>query len=405
LHAFEAYLRNAITMNQSPMLVLREYQYTQNRRDLIQKYVDVGAMIDPVVINMEAAFAPFKDLDESIVPLGFQDWIKFGGPDGAPGKTRSNLSLQQHDLIGNMLAMYFLGAAELVMAQRLGTVPKDAFNIGPAAKPNYKHYLIPSPKAPDLESDALSKDNTMLFGSPVPADQSWYMNDLHCRTSFDPVVSGGLDEIIVSGTDAEDIDLLLPKGRMLYNSNWVLDYDTVSKTLASGLEQYNLGYQDRRKGYFGVKPSGNLTMFLPLSSNDAATKQETQELLSKKPNQVYKNVVVCEVNERAECKIGKDLAFVLGGSAVEATSILANGVSYNSRKICVALDIPDSVSWSFRNTEKKDEDRNLRQKRSRSSSEESGLLLQVSVSNSAIFWKDGPCSISHVVWEQFRAQP
>ncbi len=393
--AFEAYLRNAISMEHSPMLLMRETSYTETRRDLIQKYVDLGTMSDPLIFNVEAARAPFNNLDDSILPPGFQDWMEFSGPGASPGKTRSNIPKAQHDLIGRMLSMYFLAAAELAIAQDLGldNLPKGSLDVGPTSKSSYRHYYLPPPQSDDSEK---SKNITMLYGSKIPGDQKWYMNEVHCRTSFDPTIYGELDDIIVSGTDAEDIDLLRPRGPMLYNKNWVLDMGSVGKQLANSLEQYNFGYQDRRKGYFGIRPSGNLTMFIPYELNDSVTKYE--QLEGKKPNEMFKSVVVCQVNERANCQVDKDISFVLGGKQSQPHLLEANGVSYLGRKHCVSLDIPDSATWSKKEMEGSDTGGWLRS----SAKEASGLSLNIFVSNELLFWKDGPCSVSHVIWEQFR---
>ncbi len=393
--AFEAYLRNAITMEHSPMLLMRETSYTETRRDLIQKYVDLGAMSDPLIFNVEAARAPFNNLDDSILPPGFQDWLEFSGPGASPGKTRANISKPQHDLIGRMLSMYFLAAAELAIAQDLGLddLPKGSLDVGPASKPSFRHYYLPPPQSDDSEK---SKNMTLMYGNKVPGDQRWYMNEVHCRTSFDPTMYGELDDIVVSGTDAEDIDILRPRGPMLYNKNWVLDMGSVGKQLANSLEQYDFGYQDRRKGYFGIRPSGNLTMFIPYELNDSVTKYE--QLEGKKPNEMFKSVVVCQVNERANCQIDKDMSFTLGGKHSQPQLLEANGVSYLGKKHCVSLDIPDSVTWATKQMEGTDKGSWLRP----SEKEASGLSLQIFVSNELLFWKDGPCSVSHVIWEQFR---
>ena len=390
--AFEAYLRNAITMDHSPMILIREYAYTEPRRKLLQKYVDLGAIGDPIVINIEAAVAPFKDLDESITPADYKDWLNFGAPDGAPGMTRTNLSLQQHQLMGDLLTMHFLAAAALAARKDL---PNEIFNIGPSSKSNFKHYLLPEPQSSDLEYDSASRNNTLMFGSPVPADQHWYMNELYCKTSFDPVITGELSEIIVSGTDAEDINLLLPKGPMLYNRNWVMDYGPIAKNLANSVMQYNLGYMDRRKGYFGAQPSGKLSMFIPYEFGSYIKRKK--ELDEKAPNEVFKTIVICEVNERAECKMENDVSFVLGGIPVNATTVQANGASYNGKKLCVSLNIPKEATWAKRM--KPNEKGGLLR---HTTTEEKGLSLHMTVTNNLLFWKNGPCSISHVIWEQFR---
>ena len=107
-----------MSMEHSLMMIVREYAYTETRRELLQKYVDLGANGDPIVVNLEAAVYPFKDLDRSIFPAGFKDWLDFGAPDGAPGKTRTNISFlgrqgqiyrcnSINQLIGNLLTMHF----------------------------------------------------------------------------------------------------------------------------------------------------------------------------------------------------------------------------------------------------------------------------------------------------------
>lgn len=393
---FEAYLRNAITMKHSPMMVIREYSYTKKRRELLQKYVDLGAMSDPIVINIAAAVDPFKDLDESIIPPAYQNWEEFGGPPGAPGKTRTNISLRQHELIGEMLSLHFLAAAELVVAHLLKLVPKDFLDVGQTSKPS-KYYLLPPPQSSDLDDDPISRNTTIMFGSPVPADQNWYMNNVNCRTSFDPVIFGELNETIISGTDAEDISLLLPRGAMQFNKHWVMDYAPSAKLEANSVKQYDFGYKDRRKGYFGVKPSKTLSMFIPYELDETITKYAMVK--DKKPNEAFKSIILCEVNERAECKMEDDLSFVIGGEVAEVKKVQANGVSYNGRKNCVSMEIPDNVSWSTRKISAGGKGGLLRKT---SIKEEMGVTLDIAVSNELLFWKNGPCSISHLVWEQVR---
>eukprot|EP00554_Chaetoceros_debilis_P016045 CAMPEP_0194111544 /NCGR_PEP_ID=MMETSP0150-20130528/10529_1 /TAXON_ID=122233 /ORGANISM="Chaetoceros debilis, Strain MM31A-1" /LENGTH=743 /DNA_ID=CAMNT_0038801019 /DNA_START=42 /DNA_END=2273 /DNA_ORIENTATION=+ len=414
--AFEAYIRHAITMTHAPMVLVRETTFSETRRNLIQQYVDEGAMFDPLIFNVEAARILFKELEDSIVPLGFQDWEEFSGPSGSPGKTRVNISQKQHELMGRMLSMHFLAAAELAVAHmmKVKSLPSDILEVGPSAKADFQHYYLPKPQT-EIQKDkekngasssesasksaSKSADMSLMFGSKKPGDQKWYMNEVFCRTSFDPVITGTLDEIIVSGTDAEDIDLLRPRGPMLYNKRWVLDMGSSTKKLATGLEQYNLGYQDVKKGYFGVKPSGNLTMFIPYQLNDAISTYDVLEN-DYSPSDVYTSVVICQVNERADCKIEEDMSFVLGNIPSQPELVHANGVSYFGRKYCITLDVPADASWSKREVQVSELDgRGLRL---HPSTEESGLMLTLAVSNELKFWKDGPCSVSHVIWEQSR---
>jgi hypothetical protein len=228
-----------------------------------------------------------------------------------------------------------------------------------------------------------------MFGVSATADPRWYMNELHCMTTFDPIVSGSLQDYVISGSDAEDMDLMLPKGPMIYNQNWIMDLGTVTKNLERPALKFDLGFVDSRKAYFGVEPSGNLTIFIPYK-NDRSAKKENRN-----PREVIKSVIVCEANERSACKIDEDMSFLLGGFQSTPHIIDANGVAYSGRKLCVSLDIPDEVKWTSRKTKKSGY-------LLRKNEEELGIELAISVSNKLIFWKDGPCSISHVIWEQFR---
>lgn len=384
---FEAYLRNSIAMQRSPMMIMREYAYTETRRTLVQKYVDTGSLSEVMVVNIEAAVLPFKDLHESIIPHGYKSWTEFGGAAGAPGKTRTNLSLQQHNLMGDMISMYFLAAAVLATQKQL---PKELFNDVNVIKRD----KLPAPISSELEFDSISKNSTLMFGNPSSHDDYWYMNDIHCRTTFDPVINGNLTETIISGSDGEDLDLLLTKGPMLYNKNWILDYGSVAKQQAGSVERYNLGFQDRRKGYFGVHASGALDLFIPYETD---VKKE-KLLKDRKPGDIFKNIVVCEVNERTECNIAKDISFIVGDVAVNATTLQTNGASYNGKQICALLDIPKEAVLMTRQATK-DSSGPLRR---HSTEKHIGLSLKISVANNKIFWKDGPCSVSHVIWEQFR---
>ena len=137
-------------------------------------------------------------------------------------------------------------------------------------------------------------------------------------------------------------------------------------------------------------------MFVPYELNDSISKYE--QLEEKKPNEMLKSMVVCQVNERGDCQIDKDVSFVIGGKKSQSQLLDANGVSYLGKKYCVSLSIPEGATWSTRQMEGKEKKGWLRS----SAREAYGLSLSISVSNELLFWKDGPCSVSHVIWEQFR---
>jgi len=55
-------------------------------------YVNLGVIHDPLVINVNHAYEPYTSIDESVLLTGFQDYKTFNAPDGAPWKSRTNLS-------------------------------------------------------------------------------------------------------------------------------------------------------------------------------------------------------------------------------------------------------------------------------------------------------------------------
>jgi len=90
--AFESYVRNVISMEQSPMLIVRETSKNPDRNKMLQHYVNLGVIHDPLVINVNHAYEPYTSIDESVLLTGFQDYKTFNAPDGAPWKSRTNLS-------------------------------------------------------------------------------------------------------------------------------------------------------------------------------------------------------------------------------------------------------------------------------------------------------------------------
>ena len=95
------------------------------------------------------------------------------------------------------------------------------------------------------------------------------------------------------------------------------------------------------------------------------------------------------------------MSYLLGGINVTARYIESNGVSYQGKKTCVIMDVPPDAKWTTRaKIEKEVNKKSLRDKSKLNNND--GLSLQISVSNELVFWKTGPCSISHVVWEQRR---
>ncbi len=106
-------------------------------------------------------------------------------------------------------------------------------------------------------------------------------------------------------------------------------------------------------------------------------------------SECYKHVVVCEVNEKhptgKECNLNNDLSFKVGGiESQEVSPVNATGAFYWGRNICVRVGIPSESILSRREESKTDV----------------GLSFSISVASSSVMLRSGPCSVSHVVYEQ-----
>ena len=364
--------------------------------------------MNPIVINIDAAAEPFLPLHEDIIPEGFKDWLEFGAPPGAPGKVRSGrttrLSVKQHELVAWLISMHFITAIELGAAHIMGVdngTDGDWFK-NDEKESKQKVALLPKPQA-----EIVDLNSPLMFGRPTDEEAGfnsteWKMDDMYCRTTFEPIVSGNLEELVVSGTSSEDLDLLFPRGPLLYNKDWVMDLGFEAKQHAFSYIKYDFKYQYKKKAYYGTRPSGNMTMFVPFIEKEGGSRFGLNSFHKrKKPSEVFGSLVLCEVNEHVgekQCNMVDSMGYNLGGTNVKAQYIESNGVSYQGKKICVRMDVPASAKWTTRaKLEKKMLDKGLRQK---SNSNEYGLSLEISVTDKFIFWKNGPCSLSHVLWEQ-----
>lgn len=374
-------------------------------------------MIDPVVININAAAEPFLDLHEDVIPAGFKDWLEFGAPDGSPGKTRSaltvRLSVKQHELVAWLVSMHFITAIELGAARLLGV--DDTQSDWLKREPTKNNLILPKPQAAIQEGDV-----DLMFGKPADEESGinstkWVMDEIYCRTTFDPIISGRLEDIVIAGSSSEDLDLLLPRGPMLYNKNWIMALGSEAKQTAYSLQKYKFDYRFQKKAYYGVSPSGNLTFFLPFVENQKKRRWGLKLFnRKKKPVDSINTVVVCEVNEHVgekQCNMIESMSYMIGGIIAEPHGIGANGVAFQGKKNCIRLDIPAEVKWTTREKLVKEMEskadlnsspKSLRKGPNDDTHNENGIPLQIWVKDKFVFWKHGPCSISHVIWEQRR---
>jgi hypothetical protein len=262
----------------------------------------------------------------------------------------------------------------------------------------------------EVSSTATRPWTSILFGEQESNSSSrWRMNPVQCRTSFEPILSGDLSSIAVSGSVGEDLNIMLPKSKMFYNRGWVLDLSDGEKQAKRKLDVFGgLGYVDRKKAYYGIFPSGRIRFLLPYES-----KQERKQkpIVGDKATDWFKSIVVCEVNEKRDagaCETEKDLSLIVGGANVtNAVMMDAPGTLYLGKKLCLYIPVPNDAILTSRNELKKNETTKLKLPPDQihaKRDEKVGLALELSINNRHILLRDQACSVSHVVWEQQRME-
>lgn len=374
VEGFEAYIRRVASLNTSkhvaPMLLVRDTFTATNRTMMLQKYVDAGALIDPIVVHTDPAVDPFLELDEVSRPIGFREWREFGAPPNAPGKSRHHLAKNEHEFIGYVLAMYFLAALELLAAADMGL-----YQLKPL--PQRSGLVAP---VNENKNKSSSPWTSILLGNPKN-DTHWDLNPVQCRTSFDPVLEGNLKDILMSKNVEDTMDIMMPRGPMVYNAGWVLDLGDAEKRAKVKLDRYSgLGFHDSKKAYYGVHASGVIQFFLSSTSKTEIS-----------------SVIVCESNEKRDstsCNTKTDVSYSIGGAIVEDEDISAIdtiGFTYLGRSICVHISVPSKAIVTTNGKSMNDEPITTGTGRE-------GFVLGVAVKSKRIRSKAQSCNISHLIW-------
>ena len=207
----ESYVRQALMMPKSPpMFILLDMK--RPRLDLLQKYVNMGFLPDPVALGgRDAVNKKLLQLPETDKPPGLQKWDEWGAPKGSPGQSPWHPKKMEHELMGWMMAMHMIDAVEVA----LNVMEKD---------PNWREKVLqqnpslggelPAPVTDVAASGAAS----ILHGAPSTDDSSkWHMNHVSCRTSFLPNMFGNFDSIIESGVTKDEEDMLQSRDDSLFN--------------------------------------------------------------------------------------------------------------------------------------------------------------------------------------------
>lgn len=352
----EAYLRQTQSLlHKKPKLIIKDTHMATERRALLKTYVERGSSLsDPVVLHGEPATEPFMAIEEIFRPPGFQDWRKFGAPLGAPGQAAHHPSKREHEFYGWMLAMHFLAALQAMVLHKENRLELRCPAVADATLP-------PQPVTTNDTTSLLYETNHVI----------------NCRTTFEPIVSGDLKEVISSGVVDSGSDLLMPKGAMYYNKGWVLDLSESEKLAKRQLDRFGgLGFVDSKKAFYGIYNSGPIAFHLPVAN-------AVDGLVVSK---CVRTVVLCQVNERHRdldaCQANSQMSFWIGGHNVtNATMMESPGTLYLGHKLCINLTIPENAVMT-------------------SYQDKVGVNVTARVSDVRIMKKELACSISHVVWEE-----
>jgi hypothetical protein len=398
---FESYLRYALQLPNQPAVLVKDTHMASARRQVLLAYRQL--LPDSLVLHLDPAVLPvledprYRD-DEAVqgqiktnpailTPPGFRHWRKFGAPPGSPGQVLHHPAVKEHELIAWVLTLHFLRALQMyVVLKRDASFPVDQYC---ARTDDFARQLPPSPGSDassepalrrlpppvvDWEQVAHAPQLSLLFGEPeTNTTAAWHMNPVHCRTTFEPtaVAKNGLASLIVSGSIAEDIDVMLPKSSMFYNRAWVYDLSDGEKQTQQKLNLFDhgLGFRDRKIAYYGLVQSGVLQVHLPYippthSQNSLAYPGPRDGALA---TEWFKSVVLCEVNEKREvsnekmetseiCNLETDVLVTFGVDNENGTATLEGSASmldtpgtlFLGRKICLYIAVPTGAVLNSR---------------------------------------------------------
>ncbi|KAL7443652.1 hypothetical protein ACHAXH_009511 [Discostella pseudostelligera] len=376
----ESYVRQSLALPKSPLFVLLDIK-TRPRLDILQRYVNLGVLSDPIALGGKDAVDPLLlEVPENKRPVGLQKWEEWGAPKGAPGQSPWHAKKMEHELMAWMLAMRMLDALDMalnVMEQDVNwRIPILALLKEQQKRGSAEVVFLPPPVT-DVSKTGVP---SLLHGSESTTKE-WHMGRISCRTSFLPTISGDLNSIVESGVTMDDADMLQRRDDVLFDGGWVMDVGKLEReTKLKVLKYGGLGYIDMKMALYGIPTSGTLKFWLPYEgSSDPVENASASEY--------FNAIVVCEVNEKRgdkECNMVSDLEFRVGDAAVPRGNILQvkDVASYLKKDICIRVIIPTEAKISLKH-----------------GSFDVGLALEVRVSGNAVTRENGACSISHVIWE------
>jgi hypothetical protein len=435
----EAYIRqsqNQLSDTQPMMIVL---DTNQARCQLLESYIQSNLLLDGICVGMaKDAVINLNDILQqqqqqqqdttptgNNIPIGFHNWDEFGSPPSCPGRGNWHPKKMEHELIGWMIAMYFVDAIKIAK-QIIHNHPKQwkqMYTTKSTSAVVIDNNMVQFPLPITISSlpDNTNEVTNMLYGHMDPITELQYtMNHISCRTNFLPAmdVDTVLSSIIVDGynNEASTSNVMVPRMDSMYEKGWVFDVSNTERETKVKVEQCGgLGYVDMKISLHGISQSGTLRLWLPHeSSNDmyhnTNKKIDTTSIYA---SNYFHELIFCEANEKRNvgaCRLDTDIEYIIGGSTKVVPTMIHGAGEYLKRPTCVHVGIPDDAVITVLNDVRPIHDttssiKHIIQRLSGygtgnvRSLNHIGLIVDIRPKKN-VSREKGTCCVSHVVWEE-----
>lgn len=306
----------------------------------------------------------------------------------------------EHELIGWLMAMYFLEAIE--RATQLSYHP-------PASTSSKLLFDAPLSSVPDNPPEVTD----LLYGHKDTSTGIYLFKELSCRTNFLPATDEEkvLPSIVVSGlaNGITSDNIMETRSDDAYESGWVLDVSKIERETKEKVEKCGgLGYVDMKIALYGIPQSGPLRLWLPLEK-ELERHDKHDHVKETSAQHWFDDLIICEANEKrpdSACQLDSDIEFTVGGAKVSSTTMIAGAGEYLKRKTCVNVGVPPGAKITrlgdLKQFDGESVDGSTKTRLSNDGlygDDHVGLVVDIKV-DSRVTRKAGACCISHVVWEQ-----
>jgi len=401
----EAYIRQSQNqLAHHPMMIVLDTN--KQRCQLLNDYADKGLVKDALCVGRAKDAVPklAEILAKQRQPMGFQNWDEFGAGKDCPGRGSWHPKKKEHELIGWMVAMYFVEA--LALAQQIVTFDPEWQNkYGAKQMKKWKggwEFPVPMQQPPENPLEVTN----LLYGEPNSRGSAYKMKTVSCRTNFLPATDEEkvLPSIVVSGLapGVTSENIMEVRSDATYTTGWVFDVSSVERETKVKVEKCGgLGYIDMKIALYGIPESGKLRLWLPVENFNEDDHQMASAW--------FDELIICEANEKRKagaCQLNTDITYTVGGIEVATTQMVSGAAEYLKRKTCVHIGIPEEAKV-VRLKEVTmpaglgitDDDKKRLSRNGRLRDDHMGLIVDLEAKKS-VMRDQGACCVSHVVWAQ-----